>query len=440
MNFYTLRPYVNWALMIAAILGVIYIGYTQNNTSNVMKIATGERGSYLYEIGLDLKKSIENRTDYKVELVESGHSFFNRGALQGKKADAAIISPIATDMTNLALVAPIAKNHVQIIVHVDSNIHALGDLPGNKISLGSLQSDHRQNALALLAHYQIEPKTLRNTELSHLELLEAGKLDGAIVTSSTKDTFLKKVMASGNFKLLDIFAADGLAQTSPFMQSEYLNVGVYPSTTSPLPSQFLPSVTTESLIVVREDAADHTVEAILQVLMHKDVSGDYPLLAQWLAETGGEKLGLSVHSAAQRIFNPYEMLKKTLYGAMLTLWLYKWILLCVIVLLLSARSRWKGYRLEKANAKELNCLQHMQKLIEDINQHEILQADTKDYRLLTRRLAEVRKMKTDGIAVANDLMMSDHLIFIAFLQQCDCVIKDIQWKLSIGLSANNNGA
>jgi hypothetical protein len=51
-----------------------------------------------------------------------------------------------------------------------------------------------------------------------------------------------------------------------------------------------------------------------------------------------------------------------------------------------------------------------------------------------RRLAEARKIKQGGIIVATEHCMSNSQIFMAFLQQCDHVIRDIQWKLSIGLS------
>jgi len=84
--------------------------------------------------------------------------------------------------------------------------------------------------------------------------------------------------------------------------------------------------------------------------------------------------------------------------------------------------------------QQSNRLQRIQKLIEDINQLEQLQAETKDYRLLMRRLAEARKIKQEGITVATEQSMSNSHIFTAFLQQCDHVIRDIQWKLSIGLS------
>ena len=279
MSFYNLRPFLNWALMIAAITGVIYIGYSQSNSSNIMRIATGERGSHLYNVGKDLKQAIENASDYKVELVVSKGSSFNRGVLQSRQADVAILSPAVSDMTNLTVVAPIAKNYVQIVVNIDSNIDSIADLPGHRISLGALQSDHRENVVKLLNYYHIEPKTLRNTQKSHLDLLEGRELDGAIITSSVRDEYMRRLMSSGNFKLIQVIAFEGIAATSTFINSEIMANGVYPSISGPLPADWLPMITTDSLLVTRSDAPDELVETLLRTVFSKNFQAQYTLLS-----------------------------------------------------------------------------------------------------------------------------------------------------------------
>jgi TRAP transporter TAXI family solute receptor len=440
MSFYNLRPFLNWGLMIAAILGVIYIGYSQSNTSNVMRIASGERGSYLYSVGKELKLAIEQYTDYKVELVVSRSSTFNRGVLQSGKADVAIISPAASSMTNMSVVVPISKSYIHVIVKENSSINSISNLAGHRISLGALQSDHRQNALKLLDHYRVEEKTLRNTEVSPLELLEGDNLDGAIITSSFKDEYLQKLMASGNFKLIEIEAAEGAATAYPYLHASTLPVGVYPSIMGPMPTKSLSILSTDALLVTRTDAPSLLVEGLLTALLNKDVSEKFPLIKEWLNATGGILPSLDTHEAALHVFNPYSKLQKTAYAFLLQLWIYKWVILCLTVLFLSALSRWFDIKNRKAEENKKNRFQRIEKLLEDINQHEMLQADTKDYRLLTRRLAEARKIKQDGIQIACEQNMSNSPVFIAFLQQCDHVIKDIQWKLSLGLSGSTNVA
>lgn len=424
--------------MIAAIVGVIYIGYSQGNSSNIMRIATGERGSYLHEVGKELKTAIENHSDYKVELILSKGSVFNRGTLQSGQAEVAILSPAVTDMTNLTVVAPIAKNYVQVIVHVDSKIDVMEDLVGHRIALGDIKSDHRKNAVTLLNHYQIEPKTLRNTEISHLDLLEGRELDGAIITASEKDAYVRKLLASGNFKLLGTDAYEGIAATSAFLSGQVMNAGTYPSVAGPQPKEWLPMVTTDSLLVTRVDAEDAVIETLLNTLFTKSFAKQYPLINDWKMKTSGNWPALESHKAADRYFNPYLTLKDSIFRAMLVLWTYKWVLLCIVVFLISARSRWKDHKVRVAESLRQSRQQRIEKLIEDINQHEQLQADTKDYRMLMTRLAEARKIKQEGISVAATHDMSNSQIFLAFLQQCDHVIQDIQWKLSIGMSRHSD--
>lgn len=438
MSFYNLRPFLNWFLMIAAIVGVIYIGYSQGNSSNIMRIATGERGSYLHDVGKELKLAIENNSDFKVELVLSKGSVFNRGVLQSGQAEVAILSPAVSDMTNLTVIAPIAKNFVQVIVNVDSNIDSMDDLAGHRISLGNFKSDHRRNATTLLNFYHIEPKTLRSTEVSHLSLLEGRDLDGAIITTSVKDPYVRQLLSSGNFKLLGLDAYEGVAATSVFINSDIMSSGTYPSIAGPQPKDWLSMITTDSLIVTRVDASDLLVETLLNTLFTTDFQKDYPLLSQWREKTQGSWDSLESHEAAKRYFNPYLALKESVFSAMLTLWQFKWILLCVVIFLISARARWVDHKKRVLLSKQESREQRIQKLIEDINQHEQLQADTKDYRLLMQRLSEARKIKQDGISVAAVHHMSNSQIFLAFLQQCDHVIQDIQWKLSIGMSRHSD--
>jgi len=426
--------------MIAAIAGVIYIGYSQGSSSNIMRIATGERGSYLHDVGKELKQAVENNSDYKVELVISKGSVFNRGVLQSGQAEVAILSPAVSDMTNLTVVTPIAKNYVQVIVHVDSKIDTMDDLAGHRISLGGLKSDHRRNAVTLLNFYHIEPKTLRSTEISHLSLLEGRELDGAIITSSTKDPYIRKLMASGNFKLLGLSAYEGIAATSTFLHSEIMSSGTYPSIAGPQPKEWLSMITTDSLIVTRVDADDMLVETLLKTLFTKNFQKKYPLLSEWRAKTQGSWTSLESHVAAKRYFNPYLALKEAVFSAMLVLWNVKWVLLCVVIFLISARSRWVDHKARVLVSKQESREQRIVKLIEDINEHEQLQADTKDYRQLMLRLSETRKIKQDGISVAAVHQMSNSPIFLAFLQQCDHVIQDIQWKLSIGVSHRSETA
>jgi hypothetical protein len=337
-------------------------------------------------------------------------------------------------MTNLVVIAPLVKNHVHVVVKIDSNIDSIAELAGHRVSLGGLESDHRVNALKLLAHYRVEVTTLRNNQRSHLELLEGRDLDGAIITSSTNDTYLLKLMASGNFKLLNTGASEAIASSSLYLGSELLPIGMYPSVMGPLPQEWVNMVTTDSIIVTRADAQNAMVQTVIETLLTNEIIEQYPVANEWVKKTGGQWPSLATHQAAIHVYNPYSAVKNNTLATLLQLWNYKWIILCVVVFLYAANRRWKDYKQTRMANQQSNRLQRIQKLIEDINQLEQLQAETKDYRLLMRRLAEARKIKQEGITVATEQSMSNSHIFTAFLQQCDHVIRDIQWKLSIGLS------
>ena len=438
MNFYNIRPYINWILMLLAIVGVIYVGYYKSSSTTVLRVASGDRASHNFTLGKELKQILETHSDYKVELVESGHSSFNRGVVQSGKADVAFITPSATEMTNLSVIAPITTNYLHVIVKAQINIDNVKQLPGYRIALGGENSDHRKAGYSLLEHYQLEESSLRNTQMSHLDLLESEELDGAIVFTSLTDEYIATLLGSGKFKLLPIDAAEGLAQREPQYFSQTFPNGVYPSVYGPMPTKWLPTVSEHLWLVSRNDLADDILFAVLEVMDTKDFSIQFPLFAKWLEETNGQVNKLTIHESAQRKFDPYGTLQNNILDAVVVIWNLKWMLLFIAILLLNARIRWVDSKAEHQREKRISRTQRVQALLEDINNQETLQADTKDFRLLMQHLSEVRRIKTEGILVAKEHKMSDSAIFLSFLQQCDHVSRDIQWKLSLGLNQNES--
>lgn len=422
--------------MIFAIIGVIYVGYYKSNSSTVLRVASGERNSHAFEVGKDLKQAIETHSDFKVELVESGHSAFNRGVVQSGKADIAFISPSATDMTNLSVIAPIDTKYLHVIVREELNIASINGLAGRRISLGGDNSDHRKAAYKLLEHYQVERSALRNTQVSHLDLLEGRNLDGAIIQASFNDEYVQKLMSSGKFKLLAVTAAEGLAKHNPYYQSVLFPLGVYPSVYGPMPADWMPTISENTWIVSRMDLPEDIVEIVIDVMRSKSFSLNYPLLATWLKENNGQLDNLVFHEAAEHQFNPYQALKTNVFETLLVAWNMKWLILFLIILIWNARSRWVGMKTAYVNDRKTARLQRIQALLEDVNSQEQQQANTKDYRLLMNHLSEVRRIKAEGITVAKDQKMSDSAVFLSFLQQCDHVSRDIQWKLSLGIKSN----
>ena len=437
MNRYSLRPWISWGFMLAAIAGVTYLGYQENNQSSILRLASGERGSYAYQVGVDLKKRIEQYSDYKVELVVSEGSSFNRGLLKSNQADVAILAPANTDMTSLTAIAPIARQHLQVIVNADSRINGINDLPGHRIAMGSMESDHRKQALRLLAHYQIDDRTLRNNELSLPELLAGRQLDGAIVSESLRDPELLKMMETGRFKLLPITANEALASIIPHAQAEMLPRGSYPTVNGPMPNDWVPTLYSEAVLATRHDAPDMMVEAVLTTLMSHKTKADYPLLTEWVENREGKLVNIDMHESVRRYFDPYGELKAVSYGILLQAWHLKFWILCILVLLFTGYARWKHFIQRRIELDKLQRFKRVEKLLEDINELEQAQANSKDYRVLTTRLSEARQIKQDGLKVAIELEMTDSQIFHAFYQQCDQVMRDIQWKLSIGMSSHS---
>lgn len=424
--------------MILAIIGVIYVGYYKSTASSVIRVASGERDSHYFELGKEFKRLIETHSDYKVELVEAGDSSFNRGAVQSGKADIALLAPNATEMTNLSLIAPITTQYVHVIVKEELNVDSVKELVGRRIALGGDNSDHRKAAYKVLEHYKIEEKALRNTMMSHLQLLESDELDGAIVLTGLQDEYISKLLASGNFKLLSVNAAEGLADRSPYFDAGVFPVGVYPSVFGPMPSTWSPTLTEKLWLVSRNDFPEDVINVVLDVMETKDFALSLPLFNEWKNSFSGKDIKLPIHETSLRRVSPYETLKTNVLDVLLVMWNAKWMILFVIILLVNARSRWIGIEESRKRAKQSARTLRIQTLLEDINAQEREQADAKDFRLLTQHLAEVRRIKSEGINIAKEQKMSDSAIFLSFLQQCDHVSRDIQWKLSLGMNNKNN--
>jgi TRAP transporter TAXI family solute receptor len=437
MNRYSLRPWLSWAVMLTAIFGVVWLGYQQTSQSNVLRLASGERGSYAYHVAADLKKRIEQYSSYNVELVPSLGSSDNRSLLQSDKADIGILAPANTEMANLVAIAPVSQQYLQVIVNADSKIDSILDLPGHRIGLGSEDSDQRKYALRLLQHYNIEPRTLRNAGLGYRDLLDGRQLDGAIITESLLDPFMRELIATGRFRLLPVEASDAMAAVMPYQNAVMLPPGSYPTVHGPMPALWLPTIVTENVLASRADLPDAMVEAVLAALVNNRARVDYPLINEWIDKYQGQFANLDVHEAVYRYFDPYGQIKAVAYVILLQAWYYKYWIICLVALAMTGWGRWQHFIARRVELDRLQRYKRIEKLLEDISNLEQQQADSKDYRILTRRLADARKIKQDGLKVATDLAMTDSQIFLLFMQECDHVIRDIQWKLSMGLGSHS---
>lgn len=437
MNRYSVRPWLSWAVMLTAIFGVIWLGYQQTSQTNVLRLASGERGSYAYHVAADLKKRIEQYSNYNVELVASVGSSDNRSLLQSDKADIGILTPANTEMANLVAIAPVAHQYLQVLVNADSKIDNILDLPGHRIALGSEDSDQRKHALRLLQHYNIEPRTLRNAGLGAQDLLDGRQLDGAIITESPQDPLLQELMATGRFRLLPVDASDALAAVIPYQNATMLAQGTYPTVHGPMPGNWLPTLYTETVLASRPDAADAMIDAVLAALVNNRARVDYPLISDWIDKRQGRIANLDIHEAVYRFFDPYGQIKSVAYTLLLQAWYYKYWIICLLALAVTAAGRWQHFVATRIELDRLQRHKRIEKLLEDISELEQQQAESKDYRVLTKRLADARKIKQDGLKVATGLAMTDSPIFMMFMQECDHVIRDIQWKLSMGLSSHS---
>lgn len=253
--------------VLLALFALITVGLTAcQPKSQFITVATGGTGGPYNIIGANIAELFnQNIKNIQASASVTNASNVNVGLLQDKKADVALAmndvvyyAYTATEMfttkhDNVAGIAALYPNYVQVFVRADSQIHTIADLKGKRVGVGAANSGSEVNARQILEAYGLTYTDLRADYLSYAESAEGiknGTVDAAFLTSGLPNSSLMELATTLNIRFLPIEAdkISELAKKYPFYFPIEIAANTYRGQTAPLATA---AVTT--LLVVRKD-------------------------------------------------------------------------------------------------------------------------------------------------------------------------------------------
>ena len=194
----------------------------EKSAQSDIRFGTGGTGGMYYAYGTELAKLIHtDGKGYALDIKTTAGSAANLRLLREKFLDAAIVQSdtlsnaiegtgVFTEIgqgVGYAAVAGLYTEACQIVVAQDSNINAVNDLVGKKVSVGEKESGVLQNAeQILMAHgltfEMIEPSYLSFSEAA--EALKSGKIDAFFITAGAPTEAVLSLAVNKGVRLIEI--------------------------------------------------------------------------------------------------------------------------------------------------------------------------------------------------------------------------------------------
>ncbi len=432
---YFLRRWGVWIIIVAAVAGVAYFGHKTTAKVQTVRLSAGAKGGYYNSFCQILKKHVEKNTDLIIEIIETRGAVENRLRLLRNEADLGLLQNGPLSIENLYLVAPLWDDFIQVIVPKNTPIRHFKELEGKNVTIGKEGSGIRANAEYVLDHYDIELEKLGKKTNHYRTIVTDGSISASMVTTSLLNPSVQKIMQTGRFTLLPLEEAEGISFRQPYLRENTVPVGVFTTIGNPVPERPIKTVSALSMLVSRKDAPPDVIKKILTVLYTLDMKIDASVLLDKDRVIQGISWKLlPVHPASKSFFNPYEGAKRLSEAAELMM-NYGWLILAVLiagVLLIYKLINQRRLRQEYAFEKESRMFR---KLLADISRIEQKQKNAKDLRVLKQYLNEAMTIKKQGMETTElSSRIQNSSLYLAFLQECTFVIREIEWKLSLDIA------
>jgi TRAP transporter TAXI family solute receptor len=261
----------NWALLALPLLMLAALGlvgqYRQHVLPHHLKIASAKRGGEYHSFCQALAEDWRNHTHRTAQVTLSAGSRENVELLSSRAAHVALLQAGTVGAEPIDVVAPLYDDLVHVVVRQDRGLHELQDLAGRRVSLGERGSGMQVSARKVLNAFGVDPGTLQNNEVHFTQLEHDPDLDAALVTTGLANDDLRRLLASGEFRLLPIPAGHRLSPA--VYHPAVIPRGLYRQEgelSEAIPPADLPTVATTTFLAVHERASYRLVRELLRTL------------------------------------------------------------------------------------------------------------------------------------------------------------------------------
>jgi len=306
------------ALLVLSVLALVTMGFTAcTPRTQFITIATGGTGGPYNIIGSAMATLLNaNVRHIQATATVTPASVVNVGLLQEKKADIALAmndvvyyafsgtEMFTTKHTNLAGIAALYPNFVQLVVRADSPIQSIADLRGRRVGVGAPGSGTEVNARQILQAFGLTYADLRADFLSYAESevgLRDGTVDAVFLTSGLPNAALIALATTRDVRFIPI-AADkvtALAKQFPFYFPIEIPANTYRGQTAPIPTAAV-----INLLIVRRDLPDTLVYNMTKAIFDNlETLGNAHASARLISlDRIRNGMPIPVHPGAERFF------------------------------------------------------------------------------------------------------------------------------------------
>ncbi|MCP4656737.1 MAG: TAXI family TRAP transporter solute-binding subunit [bacterium] len=423
------RTLVGVALVVAVVGSAVAWYLNRDRLPTTIRIATASPGSLYHRFAEVLEPYLERQTGHPVELLVTGGSIENRRLLAAGHAHLAVMQAGMVELDEVAVVAPLYRELVHVIVKKGSGLATIRDLGGRQVSIGPEGSGTREISKVILRHYRVDVASLGESSRYFLDLVDDETLDAAIVSTGLLNPDLARVLGTGELDLLPIPDGEALAVRHAELIPATIPRGFY-GEGPPLPPAAVPTVATTTVLVARKDVSDLLVRATQQALYENSIRRRIPTLmhrreaAQWDE--------FPTHPATQSFLQPFGGLE-VLASFMESLAALKELLFALGAGLYLAWLQWRRIQQKREAAANQADKDRLDVFLDQTIAIEREQMHTSDPARLRSYLDQVTEIKLRALDELSREALRGDVNFSIFLQQCSNLIRKIQGKLEIEL-------
>jgi TRAP transporter TAXI family solute receptor len=282
-------------------------------------IATGRADGRYAAISQALAERMETELKVPVKLLPTNGSLDNLHHLQRGTADFALYQPGTRealdeheDAAKVAFVANVYSQPAHFIVRRGAGITGPADLKGkrHRVSLGLSNSGDLAMSLALLDHFNLDPKSDIDAKigLDYVEierLFQAGELDAAFITVGVQGDVFRRIAEIEACQFLAISNVDALLRNNLYVSPYTVPRGLY-RFDPPVPEEDVPTVAATAQLLTRTDLPRRLIEDVTELVHDEEFIKENRL---WELSAGGREFALAkpefpLHPGARAYYYP----------------------------------------------------------------------------------------------------------------------------------------
>ncbi len=263
---------IPFAISIVVLGALYYSFFVKDAGPQQVRFATGVPGSATQElieaIGNQLQSSSENIV---VSFVTTSGTEENIRLLKRGDVDVAAIPSDAITRPNFSLIASLYPDTYHFIVHADSNINSLHDLPGKRIAVPLESSSAYRSFWYLIGQYGVSPESVLAkpmTTAMAFEAIRTRKIDAVFYMRPPANRRTRWIAEAARVKILPIDQAAAMALRRDALSPITIPKGLYGGQ-PPIPAQATPSVAANRILITRSDFPEDVIRELTSVMFEK---------------------------------------------------------------------------------------------------------------------------------------------------------------------------